>query len=107
VKLSTKDLSIELARIWVFKRKESTYHSIENDSAAPYINFATIVGLACNHLRGSVAGRPACCLERATWLVGVTKPKVNQLNIPFVVNQKVLRLEVSVYYIELVQVFNP
>lgn len=45
--------------------------------------------------------------QRFTWFVGVGEPEVHDLESFVKVNKQVLRLQVSVYYAQLVQILNP
>ena len=57
LEVTSDDLFVKFVRIRVFKRKISAQHSVENDSARPYVNIQTLVSFSSNHLRCSITRR--------------------------------------------------
>ena len=65
-----------------------------------------MVPFSCNHLRGSVARRSACCLQSLIFVIHVRETEVYNLDIVLVVEQEVLRLEISVANFDLVNILD-
>ena len=70
--------------------------------------------LALNHFRSRIAGRPTLSFEllvylkkKITFFIGVAEPKINNFNFAIVVNQDVLRLEISMGHPDRMQIFHP
>ena len=60
-KFSCKNLLIELGGVWIFKRKVSTNHSVENNPGTPNVNTRRLIFLSCNHFWGGIAWGPTSC----------------------------------------------
>ena len=71
-------------------------HREEDDAAAPDVDVKSLVALACDHLGGCVAGRATSRFERFSTLVGVAQAEVDQFDALVLVEQQVLRLQVTV-----------
>lgn len=105
--LASDDFFIEFVGIRIFEGEVAAEHSIEDNAAAPDIGAETLVLLACNHFWGSVAGTATRSFEFLAWLVLVGQPEVYYLDVALMVQQQVLRFQVPVHNIILVDVLNP
>ena len=105
--LSIQDLVIQLIGLRVFERKETTYHSIDDNSTAPHIRRQAIVLLASHHFWSCIARTATCGLQKLTWFIRVTQTKINNLDVIEVIHQKILRLQIPVANAQLVQIVDP
>jgi len=65
-----------------------------------------MIPLAADHLGRRIAGTSTSGLEQLVVFVEVAEPEVHNLDIVIVVEQKVLRFQISVAHAQLVNVFN-
>lgn len=65
-----------------------------------------MVTFAGNHLRSSIAWTTTCCFQRISLVIHVGETEVNDLNIVLVIEEQVLRLQVSVANANFMDVFN-
>ena len=100
------DLLIQLARVRVLKRQVAAHHRIQNDAAAPDVRVQTLVSLASDHLRSSVARTATSRFEGVAFVVGVRQTEVNDFDVVLVVEQQVLWLQVAVTDAHLVDVLD-
>ena len=76
-------------------------HYIDDDANAPIVNFFA-VALSLDNLRRDIIWRPTCCVQKlCPCLIPVAldecrQPKVRDLQIPIVVDEEVLWLQISV-----------
>lgn len=64
------------------------------------------VTFASNHLRSSIARATTCCLQCLILFVSVGQAEVNDFDVVFVVQQQILRLQIPVADLDLMNVLN-
>jgi hypothetical protein len=104
--VGTHDFFVEIGGLGVFERQVATDHGVENHATAPDVGLESVVAFASNHFGSSITGRPAGSLESGIGFVHVAEAEVDDLESEVVVEQQVLRLEVSVADSTLVDVLN-
>jgi len=106
LKLAAQDLLVQLGSRLVFEGQVARDHGEQNDTAGPDVHARAIVLQAVDHFRRRVTGRSARCLQHLVLLVGVAEAEIDQSNVFLVVQQQVLRLQISVHDAELVQILD-
>ena len=66
-----------------------------------------VISLPSNHLGSSVAWRSARSLQLLTLFVSIRKTKVNYLQVFFIVEQNILRFDIPMNEVPVVDVFDP
>jgi hypothetical protein len=102
----TQNLLVKCSCVLIFKWQIATKKRKENHTTAPNIAQVWNIALSCDHLWRSIAWRAACRFEELPILKSVAETKVNDLDIPMVVKQEILRLEVSMNHIHSVDLLN-
>lgn len=111
-----QDLPVQIGRLLVFVRQVATEHGVEDDSARPEIGHEAVVLVAGNHLkthqnlntyfRRGIARRATGGLQIRTLFIQVAQSEVHNLESFVVIDQQVLRLQVSVADSQLVDVLD-
>ena len=104
--LRLDNLLVELLRVLVFERKKPANHRVEDHPAGPNVCAKSVILLASDHLGRRVARTATSCLQFFARLVQITEAKVNNLDVVIVIEQQVLRLQISVDHSELVYVLD-
>ncbi len=92
--------------VLILKGQVPANQGIHNNSARPYINPKPRVTLPSNHLGCRVAWTSASRFKGRSGLVGIAQAKVHDLDVVIVVEQEILRLQVPVNNVKLVEVFD-
>lgn len=106
--IAGQDLLVQIRSLRVLKGKEAADHGVEHHAAAPDVRLEAQVLLACDHLRSGVARRAASRFQLLlrSRSVHITQPEVDNFQSLVVVEQQVLRLQVSVADAALVDVLD-
>ena len=104
--VATQYLLVQLARVWILERQVAARHSVQDDASRPDVRVQTMVSLAGNHLGSSVAWRAARSLQCLTLAVHVRETEVHDLYVVLVVEQQVLRFQVAMADLDLVDVLD-
>ena len=99
-------LFVQSISIWIFKRQVAARHGIKDDAAAPNIRIQSIVPLASNHLWSCIAWTPTCCLQSLSFLISIREAEVDNFDVIFVIQEEILRFEISMADFNLVYVFD-
>lgn len=79
--LSGKYLLVEFGGLGILEGEASTQHSVEYDSTTPNIDhYCFVTVLPFDHLRGSIARRPACRLQPLVFITTVVPLRYVLLN---------------------------
>lgn len=98
---------IKLARIRVFERQVPADHCVEDDAQTPYVGLKTPVTASSDHFGRRIAWTAASCLKELSSFVGVAQSEINNLYVHTLVEQEVLRLQISVADLILMEILNP
>ena len=104
--ISRHDLLVEITRFRVLKRQVATDHCIKDYTRGPNVSPQTMIALACNHFGSCVARRTTGRLERGATLVHVGETEVDDLKSQVVVEQQVLRLQITMANSRLVDILD-
>lgn len=91
---------VKLRRIRVLEGQKAADESVQDDSAAPQVNFIASVLQARNHLWGRVARTAARGLKQLVLREGVGEPEVYNLDVVLMVEQQVFGLQISVHDVQ-------
>lgn len=105
-KITSQDFLIQFICVWVFKRQVSTSHRVQNNTTRPDITTQAMVTLARNHLRRSITRRPTRSLKRLPRRISIRKTKINNLDIIEVIEQQILRFQISMADSTLMNILN-
>ena len=83
--VSVEDLLVKIRRVWIFEGQVPTDQSKQDDSTAPNVNIRSMISLASNHLRSSIAGRATSSFQSLPSFISVRQPKIDYLYILLVV----------------------
>lgn len=100
LEVSRQDLLVQVGRVRVFERQEAAYECKQDDAARPNIHVGAVIFLTGNHLRRGITRRAARCLQQFSRLVRVGQAEVHDLDALVEVQQQVLRLEITMDYVE-------
>lgn len=101
-RLGIDDLSVDVHRVFILERRVSSKHFIHKYSYRPPINWLSMA-LIEQDFRSNILGSTTngvCSLTN-----DLCKPKVNELQEAVVTNHDVLRFQVSVHNVFVMQVF--
>jgi hypothetical protein len=104
--LRVHDLFVEVRRLGVLEGEVAAHHRVQHHARAPDVRADAVVLLAGNHFGCGIAGRTTGRLQQLVFLVHVTETEVDNLERLVVVEQQVLRLEVTVAHAARVQVLD-
>ena len=95
---------VHLILVWVVKGRDTNNHLVDQDSKRPPVQ-CFVVSRPDDHLRGQVLWRTAEGVGLLTILLhDLGQAKVSQHDVTIVVQQNVLRLEITVDDVALVEV---
>lgn len=99
---------IQFGSLWILERQASAQHSIKYNSTAPNIDHNSFILIfPLNHLRCSIAWRPACSLKPFLFSIGITQPKIHNSDSLIIINQQIFRFKISMHNIQFMQVLDP
>jgi hypothetical protein len=104
--ICTENLLVESSGVLIFKWQIATKQRKENHTTAPYITQIRNIALSCDHLRCSIARGAACSFEKLSILKSVAETEVNDLDIPVVIKQQILGLQVTMNDVHLVDLLH-
>ena len=100
------DLVKEQGQLLIIKWQASTDHGIKYDATRPYVDFLATVGLTGNNFGCRIIRGAARCAESHAIFCRICKAKVNELDVVILVQQQILRLQVAVYHLVKVRIFD-
>lgn len=87
----TIDLLEQRRNVLVIKGKTAAEHDVEDDSAAPNIDFRPGVKLAADNFRGGVVWAATGCFEKVAVLHDVGEAKIANLDVKLVIEKEAKR----------------
>lgn len=100
-----KNLFLKFSSVGIFERQVPCYHCKQDNPTTPNVHLHSIILLASHHFRSCLTWTPTGGLQQFSWFLSIAQAKVYNLHILIVIQQKVLRFEVSVYYVQFVYLF--
>ena len=101
------DLLEECMRIGIAKRQMPAQHSKQYNTAAPDIRIEwVIIPLSFNHLRSGVARRRAKGLQLILLVVKRPKSKIDDFQLPIVIDEYIFWLQVTMRHTVAMQILN-
>lgn len=102
--LPLEDLLVELSRIGVLKRQEATDEREQYDAATPGIDLRADVLPARYHFGRRITRGSAGRFEGFLLCKGVRESEIDNLDILLMIQQQILRLQISVHYIKVMHI---
>lgn len=101
------DLLEECMRIGIAKRQMPAQHSKQYNTATPNIRVEwVIILLRLDHLRSGVARRPTKGLQLILLIVKRPKSKIDDFQLPIVIDEYIFWLQVAVCHTVAMQILN-
>ena len=106
--LTIQNLTVKFGSIFILKWKKATYHSKKNDSCTPYVHHQWLIGsFALDHLGSSIARRTTSSPQSFLRFVCIRQTKVHYSDCFVIINQTVLKFEISMHNSKFVYIFYP
>ena len=105
--IAVQNLFVEFVSVWIFKWQITTRHCVQDDPAAPYIRYKSLIAFASYHFWSCIAWTTASCFECLSVLVGVWKTKIDYFYVASIIQEQVFRFQISVTYAHLMNIFDP
>lgn len=87
LKLPFYYLLIQFISVRIFKWQISAHHRKQDDAATPHVYLGSVIGVAFDHFRSSVAGRATCSFQKLTFLISIAEAKINQFYLAIMIQE--------------------
>jgi hypothetical protein len=102
----TADFCEESLDVVIFERKSTAKHDIKNNTSTPDVDLGPCIQTTSNDLGSGIIGTATTCLEKIPVLDLIGEAKIGDFNIEIIIEEHILRFQITMDDLEAMRVLD-